>query len=114
MLARRRECLVIAVEHGLVRLGLLPVWMLRRQGRDPIHGESDLEVDRLLGPQRAVVVEDGDALLGQDVVGAFLGGDALHEIQDRLLGRGVVPGGQGIGLCVLRDGSPDSAGGDGE
>ena len=36
--------------------------MLRRLRLDAIDREGDLEIDRLLGPERAVVVEGGDAL----------------------------------------------------
>jgi hypothetical protein len=34
-----------------------------------VDGEEELEVGRLLGPEAAVVVEDGDALGGRDEVG---------------------------------------------
>ena len=41
---------------------LLPLRVLGRQRLDPVKRERDLEVDRLLRPQRAVVVEGRDAL----------------------------------------------------
>jgi hypothetical protein len=40
--------------------------MLRRERLDPVEREGELEVDRLLGPERAVVVEGGDALLDRN------------------------------------------------
>ena len=46
--------------------------MLRRQRLDPVEGEGELGVHRLLGPQRAVIVEHGDALgFGHEVGRAF-------------------------------------------
>ena len=38
--------------------------MLRRHRLDAVEREGDLEIERLLAPQRAVIVEDGDALAG--------------------------------------------------
>ena len=62
LLAGRRERLHVAFEQRLERLLGLPLRMLRRQRLDAIEREGELEIDRLLGPQRAVVVEGGDAL----------------------------------------------------
>ena len=58
----------VAVEQRLERLLVLPLRMLRRQRLDAVDREGDLEVDRLLAPQRAVVVEGGDALGGRHEV----------------------------------------------
>ena len=41
---------------------VLPFGMLRRQCLDPVEGEQDLEIERLFRPERAVIVESGDAL----------------------------------------------------
>jgi hypothetical protein len=57
LLAGRRERLPVALEHRLERLGLLPFGMLRRHRPYPVEREGELEVDRLLGPERAVIVE---------------------------------------------------------
>ena len=62
LLAERGERLDVALEQRLEGLLCLPFGMLRRQRLDAVEREGDLEVDRLLGPQRAVVVEGGDAL----------------------------------------------------
>ena len=59
---RGQDRLDVALEDALERLRRLPLGMLRSQRLDAIEREGELEVDRLLGPQRAVVVEDGDAL----------------------------------------------------
>jgi hypothetical protein len=43
------------------RLFALPLGMLRRQRLHTVEREEELEIHRLLGPERAVVVEGGDA-----------------------------------------------------
>ena len=71
--------------------------MLRRQRLDAVEREGELDVHRLLDPQRAVVVERGDALgLGHEVGRAFRG-HRRDEIDDRGFGGAVVPGRQRIG-----------------
>ena len=57
----------------------------------------ELEVHRLLGPERAVVVEGGDALGHRNEIRRSFGGHALDESNDRLFRRAVVPGRQRIG-----------------
>src|SRR4029453_13046221 len=57
-------------------------------------------IHRLLDPQRAVLVERRDAFAGRDEARVALRRRRLHELDDRLLRRTVVPGGQGIGLRV--------------
>jgi hypothetical protein len=107
LLAGRRQRPRIALEHRLERLRVLPFRVLRRQRLDAVEREGKLEIDRLLGPQRAVVVERGDPLLGWDEVRPALLGHRLDEFDDRLLGRALVPGRQRIGgrrLC--RDALP--------
>ena len=79
------------------------------QRLDPIDREHDLEIHRLLGPQRAVVVEGGDALVERHEIRAALGRDARDEIGDRLLHRAVIPGRQRIGWR-LRMGAGKPAG----
>jgi hypothetical protein len=70
--------------------------------REPPEDEVELDRHRLLAPQRAVVVEGGDPLLGREVVRAVTGhpGD---ELSDRPAGRRVVPGRQRfVGLHCLQ------------
>ena len=50
----------------------------------------------LLRPQRAVIVERGDAFFRPNIVRAARFRGARHEIHDRCLGRPFVPGGQRI------------------
>src|SRR5208337_3875929 len=55
------------------------------------HAEDDLRVHRMLDPERAVLVEFGDALFRRhEVLARRIGGDA-YEVEDRLLRRSVVP-----------------------
>jgi hypothetical protein len=76
--------------------------MLRRHRLDAIEREGELEVDRLFGPQRPVIVEGRDTLRDGNEVGAAVGGDARDEIGDGFLYRTLVPRGQRI---ALRQGS---------
>jgi len=52
---------------------------------------SELKINRLLGPERAVVIESRDALFGLYEVGRTFFGYSLNERDDRFLRRGVVP-----------------------
>ena len=56
-------------------------------------------VDRVLDPERAVLVEGGDALGRRHELRARRGRGRLDEVDDRLLGGAVVPGGQRVGLA---------------
>ena len=80
--------------EGLLRL---PLGVLRGERLDAVERERELDVHRLLGPQRAVVVEHGDALGGRHVAGRALLRHLGDEGDDRLPGRTVVPGRQRIG-----------------
>jgi hypothetical protein len=45
----------------------------------------------MLDPQRSVLIEGGDALLGQNEIRARLVGRGFHEVDDCLLGGAVIP-----------------------
>ena len=88
----RERALHVAGEERLEGLRGLPLGMLRRQRLHAVEREGELEVDRLLGPERAVVVEDGDALGGRHEAGpaslvtfatklmmACFGGPSFHD-----------------------------------
>ena len=62
VLAGRRQRLLVASSSALNGCLRLPFRMLRRHRLDAVEREGNLEVIRLLGPQRAVIVEGGDAL----------------------------------------------------
>ena len=94
LLAGGRERRLVAVQRRLERLGVAPFGMLRRQRLEPVEREHALGVDRLLDPERAVIVEHGDPLGLRHEVGAALRRDRGNEIDDRRLRRAVVPGRQ--------------------
>jgi hypothetical protein len=71
--------------------------VLRRELLDAVERELELEVERLLRPERAVVVEDGDALLLRDEARSAGACGAVDERDDRRARRAVVPGGQRLG-----------------
>ncbi len=52
-----------------------------------VDGKRELVVDRLLDPQRAVIVEGGDALGRRHIVGSSLFRHPRDEVDDRLLDR---------------------------
>ena len=90
--ARSRDRAEISLQHGPKGLRLAPLRVLRRLRLYAVDGEGELEVDRLFSPQRAVIVEGGDALDRFDVIGAALARDALDEADNRRLRGTVVPG----------------------
>jgi hypothetical protein len=75
-----------------------PLRMERRERPDPVDREQELEIRRLLGPQRSVVVEHRDAVGRRDISRGPLGGDPLDEVHDRRPRGAVVPGGERIAL----------------
>ena len=54
----------VALEQRGKRLLRFPLGMLRREHLHALERKDELEIHRLLGPERAVVVEGGDALGG--------------------------------------------------
>ena len=73
-----------------------PLGMLSCQGLYAVEREGKLEVHRLLGPQRAVVVEHGDACGWRHVVGASVRRHPRDEGREGLPGGPVVPGRKGL------------------
>ena len=65
--------------------------MMGGEGLHAIEREGDLEVDRLLRPERPVVVEGGYPLRRLDEIRTTLSRHALHEVDDRLLAGALVP-----------------------
>ena len=65
--------------------------MLRRERLHAVEREEQLEVHRLLAPERAVVVEGGDALGRRHEVGRAFLRHLLDKLDDGFLRRGVVP-----------------------
>ena len=104
LLAAGGDGFQVAFEQPLEGLLLLPLGMLRGKRLDPIERERELEVDRLLRPERAVVVEGRNPLGGCDVVRPACSRHTSDEVDDRLLRRAVVPCRQRVCFCYQRAG----------
>src|SRR5437660_12687476 len=63
LLTRSEQRLLVARKHSCEGLLLSPFWILRRERQYAVNGEGALEINRLLGPERAVVVESRNTLL---------------------------------------------------
>ena len=99
-----RECLQVTLGrrgNGRVRR---QGWILRRHGPGRVQGEDRLEIERLFGPQRAVVVEDRNAVTWRDVVLAGRVGHGLDERDDARPGRAVIPRRERIRRRLYADG----------
>ncbi len=95
--ARGGDALHVSREGGRERVRRLPLGVLRRKRPHAVERERELDVHRLFGPERPVVVEDGDPFGGRDERrGAGLR-DALDEGDDGLPRGGVVPRGERVG-----------------
>jgi hypothetical protein len=97
LLAAGQGAFEVAFEQRRKRLSVLPLRMLWRKGLDAIQGEEELEIERLLRPQCAVVVERGDAFGGRNEVGAALLRHLRDELDDGSLRRAVSPRGKRVG-----------------
>src|SRR6185312_2467984 len=91
----------VAIEHGLERLLRLPFGILWCHALDFVERKSELEIERLLAPQGAVIIEHGDALLGRHKIVSSLHRHPRDKIQDGLLPRAGVPGWQRVGIARL-------------
>jgi hypothetical protein len=79
--ATRQHPFEVAGQEGLERLLVLPLRMLGRQRFDAVEAKDQLEIHRLLDPQRAVVVEGGDAVGGWDKLRSAFAGHIGRELQ---------------------------------
>ena len=80
---------VVLLVRGLPRLSCPQRLVLLGHLGEAPEDEAELDRHRLLAPERAVVVEDGDPLGGRDVVRPALGRHPLDEVDDRRLRRAV-------------------------
>lgn len=97
LFARGCECLHVSFENGLEGLFGFPFGVLGREDLDPVDSKEQLKINRLLRPQGAVVIEDGDALrLGYEIL-PTLRGNGLDEVDNGLFGLAVVPRREGVG-----------------
>ena len=98
--------LQVPCEDRFVRVFLLPLGVLRRKLLNAVNGEQELKIQRLLSPERAVVVERGDAFGRRHKLRRAFRGDLRHEVQNGLLRPAIIPRWQRIG--VLGDGCRES------
>ena len=96
---RPAEPRVVLVVRGLPRLLRAQRLVLLGHLGEAHQDEAELDRHRLLAPERAVVVVDGDPLGGRDVVRPAFGRHALDEVDDRRARRRVVPGRQVLAHC---------------
>src|SRR6266404_3539515 len=68
LLTRSEQRLLVARKHSCEGLLLFTFWMLRGERLYPVNGEGELEINRLLGPERTVIVERRDALFDRHEV----------------------------------------------
>jgi hypothetical protein len=86
------------LQHGRERSDLGQFGLGLDQRRYALEDVHHLRIHRVLDPQRAVLVEGGDALGGRHELRAALRRGLFTKVDDRLLGRAVVPGRQRVGL----------------
>ena len=65
---------------------------MRRHLVHAVQREEGLGIERVLDPQRAVLIEGGDALLRRHERGAAAVGRGFDKVQDCLLRRSLIPG----------------------
>ena len=87
---------LVAGQDRLVGLLLLPLGVTRGERGDAVEGKEALTVVRLLDPERAVVVERGDAVSRRHELVAALLRHRSDEVEDCLLVGAIAPGGKGI------------------
>jgi hypothetical protein len=91
LLAERHEGLHVVLEHRLVRLALAHRRILRRERLQAILREEKLDLQGLLAPQRAVVVERRDPPGRRHEIRPASLRHACDKVQDRRLRRSRIP-----------------------
>jgi hypothetical protein len=81
----------IAGENSLEGFAVSQFRLLRDERPDAIEAIDDLRIDRVLDPERAVLIERGDALLRPQVAWARGVRCGAYEIEDRVFRGPVVP-----------------------
>ena len=99
-LAEFRDGLHVAVEHRREGLLVLPFGVHRRELLNPVEPKGELDIHGLLAPQRSIVVEGRDPVRHGYEVRRALARHGRDEIQDRLLGRPVVPRRKRVGRSL--------------
>ena len=82
---------LVVREHRLEGLGGFPFLMLGSQRFHSVQREYGLCVQRMLHPQRAILVEGGNPVFRGNVIRTGLVAGSLNELNNRLLGWSVIP-----------------------
>ena len=82
LLAKTYQRLEVQFEQRLERLALLQGRIIAGELLDPIYEKKDLHLQRPLAPERAVVIEDGDAFCRWNEVWSILLRHARDEVND--------------------------------
>ena len=82
LLAKTHQRLEVQLEQGLERLALLHGRILAGELLDPIYEKKRLHLQWLFAPERAVVIEDGDAFCRGNEVWSTLLRHARDEVED--------------------------------
>ena len=85
MFAARAHALHVAGQQRLERLLVLPLRVHRRQLLHAVHRKQELEVQGLLSPERAVVIERRNAFVERHEIGRLPVRDFRNEVDDGLL-----------------------------
>jgi hypothetical protein len=91
LFAAGRNRLHVTFDDALERLRVFPLGMFGRQRSHAVEREEQLKVHHLLRPERAVVVEDGDALGDGHEVRSARPCHSSHEVCDCLLRPALIP-----------------------
>ena len=105
--AELRDGFAIAGQHGAERLDLGQLGLRLYERRHAIEAIDKLRIDRVLDPERAVLVEGRDAVRERHEVGARGVGRRVDEFDDRVLSGPRVPRGQGIAFRVRLPGEAE-------
>jgi len=85
----------VAGQGGLHRGVILPGRILRQAAFQFVQGEIELERHRILRPEGAVIVEDGNTIGRRDKVAGIVAGNFGDEVDDGFFGLGVLPRSKG-------------------
>lgn len=106
------HCRHITSEGSLHSGIVFPRGLLGQAAAQFVEREGKLERQRVLRPERSVVVEYSDPLLRRNEILGIRVGGFLNKVQDGLLGRTRVPRGKGVGQNKRRQSPREKQGED--
>src|ERR1019366_577403 len=92
--------LTVVREYSLERLLFFPFGMPVSNFAHPVQSKQGLSIQRMFDPDRSILIESGNAILGLDILAAGLVCHFFDEGNDRLFRRPVVPRRKRGGLSV--------------